>query len=125
VVGRRGARGPAGEHVGHEGLQVGAASRLEADGSERGALTLVGAPGSVGPLPQEGLGLAEALQIGGDGALGAVLGAHVPLEGASERGACRSVHDTSGSYASNLRVSAMRTAVSLVIRERRGPSYPL
>jgi hypothetical protein len=33
---------------------------------------------------QEGVGLAEADQVGGDGALGAVLGPQVPLEGADE-----------------------------------------
>jgi hypothetical protein len=35
---------------------------------------------------QERLGLAEAVEVAGDGVLGAVLGAQVPLEGAGEAG---------------------------------------
>ena len=98
VVGGRSARSAAaGEDVGHERFQVGAGGRLKGGGAKRGALTLISAPAPVGSLPQEGLGLAQAEQVGGDGPLGAVLGAHVPLERPSEGGAGRLVHDTSGS----------------------------
>ena len=58
----------AAEHVFQERLQVGTGGGLES-----------GASGA-----QEGVGLAQTDQVGGDGALGAVLGAQVPLEGADE-----------------------------------------
>jgi hypothetical protein len=58
-----------GEQVAYEGFHVGVGGGL--DGGVAGA--------------QEGASLAEADQVGGDGALGAVLGEQVPLEGADER----------------------------------------
>jgi hypothetical protein len=46
---------------------------------------------------QEHLGLAQAVQVGGDGAVGAVLGTQVPLERPSQGRSGRLVHDTSAS----------------------------
>jgi hypothetical protein len=80
VVGRGGARGAAGEQVGQERLQVGAGGGLD-----RGA---VGA--------QEGIRLAKGDEVGGHGALGAVLGAQVPLERADEGASGRLLHDSQG-----------------------------
>jgi hypothetical protein len=69
VVGGGGGGGPSGEQVAQVGFQVGPAGL-----GEGGAP----APG------QEGLGLAEADQVGGYRLVGAVLGAQVPLEGAEQ-----------------------------------------
>jgi hypothetical protein len=70
VAGGDGLRRPALEQLAEEGLQVLAAGVQQA----------AAAAG-------EGLGLAEAFQVAGDGVLGAVLGPQVPLEGADQAGA--------------------------------------
>jgi hypothetical protein len=58
------------EEIAEEGLQVLAAGVHQAAAA----------------AGQEGLCLAEALQVAGDGLLGAVLGSQVPLEGADQAG---------------------------------------
>jgi hypothetical protein len=76
VVGGGGARGPVGEQVAEERLQVGPAGVDQADA----------------PRGQERFGLAERHQVAGDSALRAVLGAQVPLEGAEQRAQGGAVH---------------------------------
>jgi len=68
VVGRRGAGGAAGEQVSHERFQVSARGCLEGGRTDRGALALVGGLRQVGSFAEEGLGLAETDQVGGNGA---------------------------------------------------------
>jgi hypothetical protein len=77
LVPSRGGRGrPAGQQLGDERLQVGAARLLEL------------APAGL----EEGGELADANQVAGHGAVGEVLGPQVPLEGVAEAEGSAAVH---------------------------------
>jgi hypothetical protein len=76
VAGGNGLRRPALEQLAEECLQVLAAGVQQAAAA----------------AGEEGLGLAEAFQVAGDGVLGAVLGPQVPLEGADQAGSVVGCH---------------------------------
>ena len=65
---------------------------LEQLAEERLQVLAAGIHQAAAAASQERLGLAEALQVAGDGVLGAVLGPQVPLEGADQAGSIVGCH---------------------------------